>query len=405
MNYKLNIRQVSYALSEALDMVGIDDLYHGKRVAFMASELCKNLKFSQKKIDDIINIGMLHDCGVSNTDIHMNLIKELDWIGSQNHCKRGYELLKGVHFYNNYASVVLYHHTHWSHLMELDLDDEIKLNANIILLSDRVDALRAQSKTHDEIIEILISQKNKMFKAELVDIFIEISNPSSFWLYLESENLEVFLYEWISQAQVEDYEYSSLKEVAFMFASIVDAKSPYTAEHSINVAAVSLYLGEKFNLSEKELEILELASLLHDLGKLRVDDSILDKKGSLNAQERLIMNRHGFDSEMILRKINGFQDVAYLASSHHETLDGKGYPYQKNADSLSMSSRILMLSDVFQALVQNRPYRQQLSVSDILSILNEMKDAGKIDTNIFSVIEDNIDTIYSIADSNTEYKT
>ena len=101
---------------------------------------------------------------------------------------------------------------------------------------------------------------------------------------------------------------------------------------------------------------------------------------------------------MILRKIDGFKEVAYLASSHHETLDGKGYPYQKDEATLSVESRILMLSDVFQALVQNRPYRSQLSADKILEILHEMRDDGKVDLSILKIIEDNMDELYKIAD-------
>lgn len=396
--YKLNLRQVSYALSEALDMVGIDDLYHGKRVAYMSSEVCKKLNFSQEKIDKIINIGMLHDCGVSNTDTHMNLVTQLDWINSNDHCVRGAQLLKKVHFYEEYADVILYHHTHWSVLEKLDIDEEIKLNANVILLTDRVDALRAQGKSHSEIIAILQEQKSKMFKDSLVDIFIEISQPESFWFYLETHNLELFLQDWITQESDKEYAYKQLKEIANMFSSIVDAKSSFTAQHSCKVAQVSLFLAKKLHLTQNRLEILELAALLHDLGKLRIDDSILEKNGPLDTHEREIMDRHGFDSEMILRKIDGFKEVAYLASSHHETLDGKGYPYQKDEATLSVESRILMLSDVFQALVQNRPYRSQLSADKILEILHEMRDDGKVDLSILKIIEDNMDELYSIAD-------
>ena len=397
--YKLNIRQVSYALSEALDFVGIDDLYHGKRVAFMASQLCQVMQFPQEKIDDIINIGMLHDCGVSKTNIHHNLVTELDWYGSQEHCIRGANLLKTVHCYANYADTILYHHTHWSDLVELDIDENIKKNANLILLVDRVDALLAQGKTHQEIIDILHVQKEKMFSTELVDIFEVASTPESFWFYLESTNLEQFLREWISLEDEKEYPYEYIEEIASMFSNIVDAKSRFTGEHSLKVAQVCIYIAKNMGLSQTKIEILSLAALLHDLGKLRVDDSILEKKGPLSEDERKVMDRHGFDSEMILRKIDGFKEIAILASSHHETLDGKGYPYQKTKDELSIESRILMLSDVFQALVQERPYREQLPPQEIMSILHIMAEQGKIDTTVLKVIEDNLEELYAIADT------
>jgi len=396
--YKLNLRQVSYALSEALDLVGVDDLYHGKRVAYMASQISKKVGFSQNEINDIINIGMLHDCGVSNTDVHQHLVTELDWKGSQNHCERGSVLVQKVHFYQQYSDVILYHHTHWSVLKNLDIDNYTKTCANIILLADRVDALREQHKNREEILEVLHSQKNKMFYEELIDVFEEVSQPESFWFYMEQGNLELFLQEWISHEDESEYEYKHLKEIAYMFSNIVDAKSKFTTEHSVNVAKVALYIANKLQLSQRNTETLELAALLHDLGKLRVDDSILEKHGPLNDEERKIMDRHGFDSEMILRKIDGFKEVAILASTHHETLDGQGYPYQKHENQLSIEARILMLSDVFQALVQNRPYRAQLNVDEILAILHEMKIQGKIDVDILKIIEDNIEEVYAIAD-------
>ena len=190
--YKLNLRQVSYALSEALDMVGVDDLYHGKRVAFMASKICQVLGFDTKRIDKIINIGMLHDCGVSNTDVHIHLVTELDWDGSQNHCIRGAALVKKVVMYKEYADTILYHHTHWRDLENIDISHESKIDTNVILLADRVDAPRAQKKSYSEIIEILVTQKSEMFNAQLVDAFIEVSKPDSFWLYLENHNIELF---------------------------------------------------------------------------------------------------------------------------------------------------------------------------------------------------------------------
>ncbi|MDD5119645.1 MAG: hypothetical protein PHP90_13760, partial [Sulfuricurvum sp.] len=79
MDYLLNLREATYALSEALDYVGIDDTMHGKRVAYMSAEVAKKLGWEQNRIDALILMGMLHDCGVSSTDVHHHLVTELDW--------------------------------------------------------------------------------------------------------------------------------------------------------------------------------------------------------------------------------------------------------------------------------------------------------------------------------------
>ena len=403
--YELNLRQVSYALSEALDLVGIDDLYHGKRVAFMSSVLSQELGHSQERVDYIISAGMLHDCGVSNTDIHKSLITELDWKDSQYHCIRGALLLKSVTLYKKYSDTIFYHHTHWSDLELLKIDENIKIDANIILLTDRVDALRARGKSRAEIIVILEEQKSKMFHPKLIDIFKKISSPDAFWFYLDDTNIEFFLQKWIGKERKKSYSFKDLKEIAFMFSNIVDAKSYFTSEHSLNVSKVAVYLAKKLGLTEPEIELLELAGLLHDLGKLRVADSILEKSGPLLTDDIKVMRRHSFDSEMILNKIDGFKEVALLASLHHESLDGTGYPYQKTAEDLGMDARILILSDIFQALVQNRPYRKQLNPKKIIEILDEMRDSNKIDINILKIIKDNMDEVYSLANQNRyEYR-
>lgn len=364
----------------------------------MASIVAEKLGYNQEKIDDMITIGMLHDCGVSNTDVHHSLVSELDWEGSQKHCDRGALLLKSVRFYEKYSDIILYHHTHWSDLESIEIDEESKIDTNIILLVDRVDALRAQGKDKREILEVLKTQKSKMFHPKLVDIFEKISDPDFFWLYLEDTNIEFFLHEWIAKESEKEYQFKDLKKISFMFANIVDAKSNFTSEHSLNVSKVAVYIANKLSLTQDRIDILELAALLHDLGKLRVDDSILEKNAPLEEEDIRVMHRHSFDSEMILRKIDGFKDIALLASTHHESLDGKGYPYQRTAEQLGIESRILILSDIFQALVQDRPYRKQLKIDKILEILDEMDREGKIDRNILEIIKDNISELYSIAD-------
>lgn len=401
MKYSLNIREVTYALSSALDLVGIDDTLHGKRVAYMASEIAKELFFEENIINDLIFTGMLHDCGVSSTDVHSHLITELDWNNSEIHSIRGYELLKAINIYEKYALYVRYHHTHWDKLPD-NLTLLEKDISNIIYLVDRVDALNSQmkslgSKSISDIQETIQKYSNTMFSPKLVEAFISLSSRDSFWFYLEDEALDEYFVEWIKKNEDENFEYKEVKDISLMFASVVDAKSVYTSEHSIGVSSLSRYLAELFNLNEESCEMLELAGLLHDLGKLRVDDDILNKTTELNADEKIKMNRHGFDSYIILRKIKGFKDIARLASLHHETLDAKGYPYNLKASEIPFEARILAVADIFQALIQNRPYRKGLNMNDAFNILYKMYEDGKIDSKVVDMLKNNLITCYEHA--------
>lgn len=401
MNYTIQRREVCYALSEALDYVGIDDTLHGKRVAYMAAEIGRKALFTHEETDKIIIMGMLHDCGVSSTDVHSYLVSELDWDNSQVHCIRGAKLLEQTGIYHEYAPVIYYHHTHWNNFPDT-VDEKTKLYANIIYLADRIDALCSQvgnlSKHNQKtIITTILEYKGEMFAPELVDAFVHLSESDAFWFYLDPDSLHGYFREWIDQQPMVEVSYDFIKKIALMFSEIVDAKSNFTSEHSHCVASLARYLSILHGLNQSSQEVIEIAALLHDLGKLRVADAILHKPAPLDEDERSLMNRHGFDSHAILRQIKGFEKIALIASLHHETLDGKGYPYQIEGDAIPIEARILAVADIFQALVQDRPYRKGLSAHETLDILNKMASEGKIDTSIVLDVANNLSECYRYA--------
>jgi putative nucleotidyltransferase with HDIG domain len=189
-----------------------------------------------------------------------------------------------------------------------------------------------------------------------------------------------------------------LQEMAKIFANAVDAKSPFTYQHSLGVASLASYLAGQMGLDDSTQQRIYLAGLLHDLGKLDMEDEVLDKQGPLDAQEREKMNRHSFVSLMILRRIKGMEDIALWASQHHEKLNGGGYPSRET--DLPMESRILAVADIVQALAQNRPYREGLPMTKILSILDDMTDKGELDKAVVNCVHANHQQAYQVALSN-----
>ena len=121
--------------------------------------------------------------------------------------------------------------------------------------------------------------------------------------------------------------------------------------------------------------LLRRAGLLHDVGKLGVSNRILDKPGKLDAEEWVAMRRHPELSRLILDAVPALADVAYLAATHHERLDGSGYPDGLTADELALPDRILQVADVAEALSAERPYRAALPVEEVLAIIG--RDAGE----------------------------
>jgi HD-GYP domain-containing protein (c-di-GMP phosphodiesterase class II) len=192
-------------------------------------------------------------------------------------------------------------------------------------------------------------------------------------------------------------DFLELRSIVHIFSCIVDAKSPFTKAHSDGVARLARLIGNLFKLTEKSCEKLELAGLLHDIGKLRQPDALLEKIDKLTTEEYAHIQRHSFDTYAILKRIHGLEDIALWAAQHHERIDGSGYPYHLGEEGVSMEARIVAVADVFQALAQKRPYRDSLHPEEIMKILYEMASDGKLDHSIVKMVSQNLTSCWKAA--------
>ncbi len=399
----IDLRQAIYALTDALDLVGVDEVGHGKRVGFMAAECSLALPLSEESRSKLFHAALLHDCGVSSTRVHQHLVDEMEWDQADIHCRVGHDLLLGFQALAPLAPVIRYHHTRWVELEQQGLAPEDALFANLIFLVDRVDSLTASHYGRDllqaraAVRKRIEECRGSLFSAQLVDAFLQVSSAEAFWLSLESPHLERYLFEKEQQHVPQPISFAELKQLAEIFAHIVDAKSHFTVEHSHGVASLARYLGEKMGLPPLQCEKIEVAGLLHDLGKLKVPDEVLDKPAALNEEDRAIMLRHSFESYQILRRIDGLEEIALWAAYHHEMPDGGGYPFHAGSRELSREARIIAVADVFQALAQNRPYRESLPREEIIAILGEQAEMGHLDREIVAVVAADLDNCWDHA--------
>jgi HD-GYP domain-containing protein (c-di-GMP phosphodiesterase class II) len=145
-------------------------------------------------------------------------------------------------------------------------------------------------------------------------------------------------------------------------------------------------LAERSGLSADSCAKIEIAGLLHDVGKLRVPDGILDKPGALDQQERQIINTHSFETYQILRHIKGFEEITPWAAYHHEEPGGSGYPFRLDGRTLPIEARLLRVADIFQAMVQDRPYRKGLDREQALGFLGHLAAAGRLEPELVSLV-------------------
>lgn len=401
MLYQLNLRELTYVLSEALDYVGIDDTGHGKRVAYIACEIGKKLGWRQSKLDKIMLMAMLHDSGVSSTDVHHTLMSHLDWEDAQTHCAKGARLLKNVPIYSDFAEVIALHHTHWERFMP-QIDEETKLCANLIYLSDRIDALRSQCGAHlhheKESIRAMIQKHTpSMFAPKLSEAFVEISQTDTFWYYLESEYIHYYFRDWLDQGEIQAVPFDLLKKISLMFASIVDDKLAHAHQHhTLGVASLARYLSQLCELSLRDQEIIELAALFHDLGKLRIPDTIACKNTPLSDEENIRIKRHSFDAQIILQQIKGFEGIAKIVSMHHETLDAKGYPAKLSAENIPLEARIVSTANTFENLIQQRHIQTttRIEANDAYEMLESLVKDHKLDATIVEKMAMHLEECY-----------
>lgn len=402
--FNINLHEAVYSLSDALDLVGVTHIHHGKRVAYMAAECGRQMGWEVNQMDTLFQAAILHDCGVSKTIVHSRLA-QFEWEKEGDHCRVGAVLLNTCPLLSNLSPIVRHHHTHWSELKDLDLPMDVKLNANCIYMVDRVDVLSLkflvdQSNLllgREEIRKKIVEKRGDWFCPELVDAFMEVSRSEAFWLSLENEHVSGYVSVWLAETKSREMGFEELRSIVRIFSYIVDAKSPFTKSHSDGVARLARYLGELFELSVQSCEMLELAGLLHDIGKLRQPDELLDKPGKLTPEEYAHIQRHSFDTYSILRNIRGLETITQWAALHHERVDGTGYPYHLNNGGLAIEARIVAVADVFQALAQKRPYREPLQPDEIMGILNAMVDEGKLDRGVVMCVDKHLQVCWEQA--------
>jgi putative nucleotidyltransferase with HDIG domain len=154
-------------------------------------------------------------------------------------------------------------------------------------------------------------------------------------------------------------------------ASAIDARDPSTRKHSDHVSSIAVETGQAMNLSESEIEQLEWAGLLHDIGKIGIRDAVLLKPERLTREERMLMNEHPVKGEEILRDVDQLAKVRPLIRHHHEWYNGSGYPDRLIGEEIPLLARVLHVADAFEAMTASRPYRPiPLSPAEALAELH-----------------------------------
>lgn len=298
-------------------------------------------------------------------------------------CERGADIARGIGLDEEAATAITQLFEHWDghgHPGER-AGEEISLLARMACLSQTMEVFWQQGGAAAAC-DVARDRRGTWFDPALVDAVDELERDVCFWASLETPDVEA-----VEPAdRVLRADEARLDQVAEAFASIVDAKSPYTARHCAGVAEIADGIASTMRLDDATRRLLRRAALLHDVGKLGISNRILDKPGPLSDGEWSVVRRHPRLSMVILRAVPALAPVARLSATHHERLDGSGYPYGLTASELKLPDRVLQVADVTDALTSKRPYREALAPDEVLAIMRY--DAGKrLDADAFAAVE------------------
>lgn len=286
-------------------------------------------------------------------------------------CQRGAAIARKMRFSDDVAFGIQCLDEHWNgNGRPAGLAGEaIPLYSRIALLAQVIDVFFLSAGENAVRAEIA-NRTGSWFDPALVQAFERVSQDRAFWDVLASENVEEAVFALSPARRIEPLDDDYLDDIAAAFAQIVDSKSPFTHGHSERVALFTDLIAEELRVEAGQRRRLKRAALLHDIGKLGVSSSVLDKPGKLDDHEWSAMRAHATNSERILSRIGAFAELARIGGAHHERLDGKGYPRGLRGDEICPATRIVSTADVFDALTADRPYRAAMPIAKALAIMD-----------------------------------
>jgi putative nucleotidyltransferase with HDIG domain len=320
-------------------------------------------------------------------------------------CERGADIARGLGFPDLTANAIRALDEHWCGLGHPTglAGEAIPVLARIANIAQTVEVFHSEQGIASAI-RAVRNRRGTWFDPKLADAVLGWKSDTDFWQRLNGASLRDTVLALEPGNHVRRVDADGLDGVARAFSEIIDAKSPFTAQHSGNVAAYARCIARRVGFSAVEQRRIYRAGLLHDIGKLGVSNRILDKPGKLDGPERTAIEQHPLHTWEILQRVDVFSDFAWLASVHHEKLDGTGYPWGLRGDRLDAASRILAVADIYEALTANRPYRAGMERTQAVEILARERGT-KLCRNAVDGLEAAIDELAGSGDHSAQAPT
>jgi len=385
-----------------MNLINPDMENHHQETAYLAYQIGMEMGLHTEDLHLIASAALLHDVGT----IVMPQRENLAAIESHRReiARIGAEMIRDLEPFEMIANIIELCQNGWRENVEfsktracsravhgsieqcIDVAECIHLADVISALWDEEGEILNQVPMIREAVE---AGRGTEFSDKAVDAFQRVSQREFVWMdFVLNPTFLMFF-----TGDMHDLSLEETVELTQLMSRIIDFRSSFTAMHSAGVAASAKELARLAGMNEEDCMKMEIAGNLHDVGKLRVPNEILEKPGKLTEEEFNKVKEHPYYTRLILMDIEGFEEIADWAGFHHEKLNGKGYPFHFDSDFLSLGSRIMTVADIFSAITEERPYRKPMDREQAMKVMWENVERGEICRDIVQLLEDNYDAV------------
>ncbi len=396
------VRSLLSALAKAMNLINPDMENHHQETAYLAYQIGMEMGLHTEDLHLIASAALLHDVGT----IVMPQRENLAAIESHRReiARIGAEIIRDLEPFEMIANIIELCQNGWRENVEfaktkacsravhgnieqcIDVAECIHLADVISALWDEEGEILNQVPMIREAVE---AGRGSEFSDRAVDAFQRVSQREFVWMdFVLNPTFLMFF-----TGDMHDLSLEETVELTQLMSRIIDFRSSFTAMHSAGVAASAKELARLAGMNEEDCMKMEIAGNLHDVGKLRVPNEILEKPGKLTEEEFNKVKEHPYYTRLILMDIEGFEEIADWAGFHHEKLNGRGYPFHFDSGFLSLGSRIMTVADIFSAITEERPYRKPMSREQAMKVMWENVERGEICRDIVQLLEDNYDAV------------
>ncbi|MCK8060621.1 MULTISPECIES: HD-GYP domain-containing protein [unclassified Fusibacter] len=391
-------KDLIYSFIQSIDLFNFLLKNHHRRVAIISWHIGRKMKLSTEQLNRVVLAASLHDIGALKISERDKLI-QIDIENPHPHARLGSYMLESFDPFKPLARIIFYHH--WAYSDDGRFHKEIgpvPIEAYVLHLADRVDIAIDQSKPvllqTMKVREEITKRSKDLFHPEVYKAFMEASKPDRFWLDIDNTSMREVLEKLDPELLSFEMNTSVLSQLAFTISKIIDCRSEFTSAHSYGVSQVAFKIAQLSGKDESTCEKIQIAGLLHDIGKIGISTEILEKEGPLTTEEQKHIQEHAYYTNKILFMPKELNEIAEWASHHHENHQGKGYPDNYTKGEITIEMDILSYADVFTALAERRPYRKGLSLDKIIEVLRR-EFVYKHGCTVFDLIVEHQDEIYN----------